>query len=107
MKKNKLFIVATTFILAVAGCSQIEDKKNAESSEIKNVRLLHLGDMHAQLDTHWEFLPEDPEKLHKMGGFARVKTALDSFRKISSRSSLFSGWRRYLSGFGLGRLDER
>ena len=36
--------------------------------------------MHAQLDTHWEYLPEDPEHLHRMGGFARIRTALDQER---------------------------
>ncbi len=46
----------------------------------KHVRFLHIADMHAQLDTHWEYLPEDPDKLEKMGGFARLETALDQFR---------------------------
>src|SRR5579864_5870731 len=46
----------------------------------KHVRFLHLADMHAQLDTHWEYLPEDPKHLHRMGGFARIRTALDQER---------------------------
>ena len=36
--------------------------------------------MHAQLDTHWEYLPEDPKHLHRMGGFSRIRTALDRER---------------------------
>jgi 2',3'-cyclic-nucleotide 2'-phosphodiesterase (5'-nucleotidase family) len=36
--------------------------------------------MHAQLDTHWEYLPEDPARLHRMGGFSRIRTALDRER---------------------------
>ena len=47
----------------------------------KHVRFLHLADMHAQLDTHWEYLPEDPGHLHPMGGFARLRTALDQMRQ--------------------------
>ncbi|MDE2142769.1 MAG: 5'-nucleotidase C-terminal domain-containing protein [Elusimicrobia bacterium] len=47
---------------------------------IKHVRFLHIADTHAQLDTHWEFLPEDPDHLRRMGGFARIKTALDRLR---------------------------
>jgi 2',3'-cyclic-nucleotide 2'-phosphodiesterase (5'-nucleotidase family) len=46
----------------------------------KKVRFLHLADMHAQLDTHWEYLSEDPQHLHRMGGFARIRTALDRER---------------------------
>ena len=44
------------------------------------MRFLHLADMHAQLDTHWEYLPEDPAHLRRMGGFARIRTALDQER---------------------------
>jgi len=36
--------------------------------------------MHAQLETHWEYLPEVPNHLHRMGGFARIRTALDHER---------------------------
>jgi 2',3'-cyclic-nucleotide 2'-phosphodiesterase (5'-nucleotidase family) len=39
--------------------------------------------MHAQLETHWEFLPEDPSRLYRMGGFARIKTALDENRRAA------------------------
>jgi 2',3'-cyclic-nucleotide 2'-phosphodiesterase (5'-nucleotidase family) len=40
--------------------------------------------MHAQLDTHWEYLPQDPKHLHRMGGFARIKTALDQKRTAAT-----------------------
>ncbi|NNN06230.1 MAG: bifunctional metallophosphatase/5'-nucleotidase, partial [Elusimicrobia bacterium] len=49
-------------------------------ASVKHVRLLQLADTHAQLDTHWEYLPEDPAHLRRMGGFARIKTALDALR---------------------------
>ncbi len=39
----------------------------------------HRG-YHAQLDTHWEYLPDDPSRLHQMGGFARIGTARDQQR---------------------------
>jgi len=55
----------------------------------KHVRFLHLADMHAQLDTHWEYLPEDPERLHRMGGFARIRTALDRER-ASAAGAVFT-----------------
>jgi S-sulfosulfanyl-L-cysteine sulfohydrolase len=55
----------------------------------KHVRFLHLADMHAQLDTHWEYLPEDPQHLHRMGGFARIRTALERER-ASAAGAVFT-----------------
>ena len=70
-----------TLAIAFAACSSAPTPVANPHSNIKHVRFLHLADMHAQLDTHWEYLPEDPEHLHKMGGFARIKTALDELKK--------------------------
>jgi sulfur-oxidizing protein SoxB len=64
------------FLLALAG--RHSALKAAPGSQ--QVRFLHLADMHAQLDTHWEYLPEDPQHLHRMGGFARIRTSLDRER---------------------------
>src|SRR5579863_2128588 len=55
----------------------------------KHVRFIHVADMHAQLDTHWEYLPEDPNHLHRMGGFARIRTALDRER-ASAAGAVFT-----------------
>lgn len=55
----------------------------------KHVRFLHLADMHAQLDTHWEYLPEVPQHLHRMGGFSRIRTALDGER-ASATGAVFT-----------------
>jgi len=55
----------------------------ATSGNSKRVRFLHIADIHGQLDTHWEYLPEDPSHLHRMGGFARLRTALDERRKTA------------------------
>lgn len=73
-------VVSTAFALASTA--------GAGASELKRVRLLHLGDMHAQLETHWEYLPEDPSNLHRMGGFARIKTAVDAL-KASAPGAVF------------------
>lgn len=59
------------------------------SPAAKHVRFLHLADMHAQLDTHWEYLPEDPKRLHRMGGFSRIRTALDRER-ASAAGAVFT-----------------
>src|SRR5579864_319978 len=78
MRKRKptLLLTAVVFCLAAAGLHSILKAEPAP----KHVRFLHLADMHAQLETHWEYLPEDPKHLHRMGGFARIRTALDQER---------------------------
>lgn len=78
MRKSISLLVsaAALLLLAVAGLHSV--LKAAPRS--KHVRFLHLADMHAQLETHWEYLPEDPTHLHRMGGFARIRTALDQER---------------------------
>ena len=48
---------------------------------VKHVRLLHMSDSHAQLETHWEYTPEKGDQLVRMGGYARIKTLLDRLRK--------------------------
>ena len=65
-KSVALLLSATTLsLLAAAGFVPLK-----ATSAPKHVRFLHVADMHAQLDTHWEYLPEDPAHLHRMGGFA-------------------------------------
>ncbi len=43
----------------------------------KRVTLLHFTDSHAQLETHLDYLPGASPQFQMMGGFARLKTALD------------------------------
>src|ERR1700693_5798754 len=77
MRKSILLLsAAAVFFLAAAGLHSIL----RADTDPKHVRFLHLADMHAQLETHWEYLPEDPQHLHRMGGFARIRTALDQER---------------------------
>src|SRR5688572_4572303 len=49
----------------------------------KRLTLLHVTDTHAQLETHWEYLPGGSPQLAQMGGFARLKTAIDAERARS------------------------
>lgn len=46
----------------------------------KRVTLLHFTDTHAQLETHAEYLPGLSPEIQMMGGFARLKTAIDRER---------------------------
>lgn len=59
------------------------------AATVKRVRILHMADTHAQLDTHWDYLPQDPSRLHRMGGFARIRTALDQ-RRLSAPGVVFT-----------------
>ena len=78
MKKPILLIASAAAVFFVGAAGLYSVLKAAPAS--KHVRFLHLADMHAQLDSHWEYLPEDPKRLHRMGGFARIRTALDQER---------------------------
>lgn len=46
----------------------------------RHVTFLHLADTHAQLETHAEYMPGQTPELVQMGGYARLKTALDRER---------------------------
>jgi len=43
----------------------------------KRVTLLHFTDTHAQLETHPEYLPGATPEIQMMGGYARLKTAIE------------------------------
>lgn len=59
------------------------------STNVKHVRLLEIADTHAQLETHWDYLPSTSPTLQRMGGYARIKTVLDEARK-SAPGAVFS-----------------
>jgi S-sulfosulfanyl-L-cysteine sulfohydrolase len=46
----------------------------------KRVTLLHFTDTHAQLETHAEYLPGATPEIQMMGGYARLKTAIEQER---------------------------
>jgi sulfur-oxidizing protein SoxB len=76
LKRCLTFLTISPVLLVFLGAGTYSMSKSAP----KHVRFLHIADTHAQLETHWEYLPEDPEHLHRMGGFARIRTALERER---------------------------
>ena len=52
----------------------------ASASAGKRLTLLHFTDSHAQLETHLEYLPGATPEFQMMGGFARLKTAIERER---------------------------
>ena len=47
--------------------------------------LLHFTDTHAQLETHPEYLPGAMPEIQMMGGYARLKTAIERERATLRR----------------------
>ena len=76
--------------LGVAGCtpsstSSTPSKTSPEgpSATPRHVTFLHIADSHAQLETHPEYMPGQTPELQSMGGYARLKTAIDRERAAS------------------------
>ena len=63
---------------AVLGSPSLIAQSRARGA--KRLTLLHLTDTHAQLETHPEYLPGQTPDIRPMGGFARLKTAIDRAR---------------------------
>lgn len=53
----------------------------------KRLTLLHFTDTHAQLETHPEFVPGASPEVQMMGGYARLKSAIDQERARSEGPS--------------------
>ena len=51
-----------------------------QSERRQTVTLLHFTDTHAQLETHPEYLPGAKPEIQMMGGYARLKTAIERER---------------------------
>lgn len=47
----------------------------------RHVVFLHMADTHAQLETHPELMPGESPELQRMGGYARLRTAIDRERR--------------------------
>ena len=71
---SALFLAA----VAVASCATT---RPAPPAALRHVTLLHLADTHAQLETHPEYMPGETPELQPMGGYARLKTAIDRARE--------------------------
>ena len=63
-----------------AARSESEASSTPAKPEGKRVTLLHFTDSHAQLETHPDYLPGANQEIQLMGGFARLKTAIDKER---------------------------
>lgn len=71
-------------LLSLSGLSAIALRNLVFAQELgkgtsmeRKLSLLHFTDTHAQLETHWDYLPGEVPEYQLMGGFARLKTALE------------------------------
>ena len=65
--------------LAVPGFAA-EAARTDPIADAKRLTLLHFTDTHAQLETHPEYLPGATPEIQMMGGYARLKTAIERER---------------------------
>ncbi|MCE9557970.1 MAG: metallophosphoesterase, partial [Armatimonadetes bacterium] len=80
--KRRAFLAASAASLT-ATCTASIGFGAASNNKKKRCTLLHVTDTHAQLETHLEYLPGDTSGFRRMGGFARLKTAIDANRANS------------------------
>ena len=76
-------------IALVAGEATAMSDANQEKPVARRLTLLQIADTHAQLETHPEYLPGETPDLQPMGGFARLKTAVDRARKDAAGPAFF------------------
>lgn len=84
------FLAATSAGLASVALERAASA--APTSSAKRLTLLHFADIHAHLETHPEFVPGETPNFRMMGGFARLKTAIERERASAMGPSfLFDG----------------
>lgn len=77
------------------------------TGKIQKITLLHTADIHAQLYTHDEFFLENNKALFKKrGGFAVLKTMLDSLRRQDPMNTLVIDGGDCFQGGGVAALSE-
>jgi sulfur-oxidizing protein SoxB len=75
-RRDLLASASAAAVLLGAGPASAQQKPS-DSLPGKRVTLLHFTDSHAQLETHLDYLPGASPEFQMMGGFARLKTAID------------------------------
>ncbi len=70
--------------LPLVSARLLHAQADASAKAEKTLTLLHFTDTHAQLETHPDYLPGETPAFQSMGGFARLKSAID--REIAAAS---------------------
>ena len=72
----------------------------------RHVVFLHMADSHAQLETHPEYMPGETPVLQSMGGYARLKTAIDRERARSKAPTFLADGGDTFQGSGPAAWSE-
>ncbi len=72
----------------------------------KHVTLLHLADTHAQLESHPEYVPGGKPEIQTMGGYARLKTAIDRVRAETKHATFVADGGDTFQGSGPAAWTE-
>ncbi len=78
---NRWLVASTAATLFASSCAAPSVAKRAEEPETKQVTIVYVADLHAQLEPHLErFWHDGEERVEMAGGFARVASAIDRIR---------------------------
>lgn len=115
LKNLSLTGAALTGIPTVAGAITGDPGREKEWSKsaviregkVKKITLLHTADIHSQLYTHDEFFWENGKPVYKKrGGFAVLKTMLNTLRKDNPGNTLVIDGGDCFQGGGVAALSE-
>jgi S-sulfosulfanyl-L-cysteine sulfohydrolase len=79
-RRNLLASVGLAATGAGVSAATLDPPNAVQAPEGKRATLLHFTDTHAQLETHQDYLPGADEEIQMMGGYARLKTAIERER---------------------------
>jgi 2',3'-cyclic-nucleotide 2'-phosphodiesterase (5'-nucleotidase family) len=115
LKNLSLTGAALTGIPAVAGALTGDPVREREwlnstalkEGKVKRITLLHTADIHSQLNTHDEFFWENGGPVYKRrGGFAVLKTMLNTLRRENPGNTLVIDGGDCFQGGGVAALSE-
>jgi 2',3'-cyclic-nucleotide 2'-phosphodiesterase (5'-nucleotidase family) len=88
MSRRTLLVGAAAGITSTVLADDPSAKKSnavaSQGQKPRSLTLLHITDTHAQLETHLEYIPGAVPEFQMMGGFARLKTAIDRERTAAT-----------------------
>ncbi len=109
-----ILAVSLASLLLVTGCSSWSSQETeksqeqlSEDDETKQVTVLYVADLHAQLQEHTELFWEDgEERMETAGGFARVSQAISEIRQERDGDVLVLDAGDTIQGSGEAALTE-
>jgi sulfur-oxidizing protein SoxB len=81
-------------------------RATAAAAPARHVVFLHMADSHAQLETHPEYMPGETPLLPLMGGYARLKTAIDRERAATKAPTFLADGGDTFQGSGPAAWSE-